>query len=217
MKHLAKLCCGAAVAALIATVAALPAAGKDIITEWANAKAPPAPQLKPVAVDPKTTALFLLDFMKTNCGARPRCAAIVPNLKRLLDGARANDMMVFYSLVTANATPENIVDPGLAPRPGEAVPAGGPDKFLSTDLDKRLKDRGIKTVIVTGTSAQGAVMGSGNALAQRGYQVIVPVDGMASEDDYDEQYAVWYLYKGGPAVVTSKVTLTRSDMVKFGS
>ncbi len=73
-------------------------------------------------------------------------------------------MMVFYSLVTANATPENIVDPGLAPRPGEAVPAGGPDKFLSTDLDKRLKDKGIKTVIVTGTSAQGAVMGSGNAL-----------------------------------------------------
>lgn len=194
MKHLAKLCCGAAVTALIATVAALPAVGKDIITEWANAKAPP---LKPVT--------------------GPRCAAIVPNLKRLLDGARANDMMVFYSLVTVNATPENIVDPGLAPRPGEAVPAGGPDKFLTTDLDKRLKDRGIKTVIVTGTSAQGAVMGSGNALAQRGYRVIVPVDGMASEDDYDEQYAVWYLYKGGPAVVTSKVTLTRSDMVKFGS
>jgi nicotinamidase-related amidase len=217
MKHLARLSSGAAVAAVIAAVVALPAAGKDIITEWSSAKAPPAPELKPVTVDPKTTALFVLDFMKTNCGVRPRCAAIVPNVKRLLDGARATDMMVFYSLVTANATPENIVDPAIAPRPGEALPAGGPDKFLTTDLDKRLKDRGIKSVIVTGTSAQGAVVGSGNALAQRGYQVIVPVDGMSSEDDYDEQYAAWYLYKGGPAVVTSKVTLTRSTMVKFGS
>jgi nicotinamidase-related amidase len=131
-----------------------------------------------VTVDPKTTALLMLDFMKTNCGMRPRCAAIVPNLKRLLDGARANDMLVFYSLITANATPENIVDPGIAPRPGEAVPAGGPDKFLATDLDKRLKDRGIKTVIVTGTSAQGAVVGVGSGAAQRGYNVIVPVDGM---------------------------------------
>jgi nicotinamidase-related amidase len=216
MKHLAKLSCGAA-AAVIAALAALPAAGRDIITEWSTAETPPVPQLKSATVDPKTTALFILDFMKTNCGVRPRCAAVVPNVKRLLDAARAHDMMVFYSLVTANATPENIVDPGIAPRPGEAVPAGGPDKFLATDLDKRLKDRGIRTVIVTGTSAQGAVMGSGNALAQRGYQVIVPVDGMSSEDDYDEQYAAWYLYKGGPAVVTSKVTLTRSDMVKFGS
>jgi hypothetical protein len=43
----------------------------------------------------------------------------------------------------------------------------------------------------------------------------VPVDGMSSENDYEEQYAAWHLYKGGPAVVTSKVTLTRSDMIKF--
>ena len=218
MKHLVKPTCGIAVlAAVAATLAAQPARSMDITKEWATVKPPPVPELKPATVDPKTTALLVLDLMKTNCGVRPRCAAIVPNVKRLLDAARAADMMVFYSLVTAIATPENIVDPGIAPRPGEALPAGGPDKFLTTDLDKRLKDRGIKAVIVTGTSAQGAVVGSGNALAQRGYQVIVPVDGMSSEDDYDEQYAAWYLYKGGPAVVTSKVTLTRSIMVKFGS
>jgi len=45
----------------------------DIIAEWASVKPPAAPELKPVTVDPKTTALLVLDFMKGNCGARPRC------------------------------------------------------------------------------------------------------------------------------------------------
>jgi nicotinamidase-related amidase len=91
----------------------------------------------------------------------------------------------------------------------------GPDKFLGSDLEKRLKDRGIKTVIVTGSSAQGVVIGTGSGAAQRGYKVIVPVDGMSSDDTYTEQYAAWHMYKGGPAVVTDQVTLTRSDMIKF--
>jgi nicotinamidase-related amidase len=216
LRYLAGLSGGAALACAIA-MAAVSAQGKDIVTEWSSVKAPPAPELKAVTVEPRTTALLLLDFMKTNCGARPRCAAIVPVLKKLYDEARAHDMMLFYSLVTANATPENIVDPAIAPRAGEAVPAGGPDKFLVSDLEKRLKDRGIKTVIVTGTSAQGAVVGGSTSAALRGYGVIVPVDAMSSESDYEEQYAAWHLYKGAPAVVTSKVTLTRSEMIKFAN
>jgi nicotinamidase-related amidase len=36
---------------------------------------------------------------------------------------------------------------------GEWVYQRGPDKFLGSPLEQRLKDRGIKTVIVTGTSA----------------------------------------------------------------
>jgi nicotinamidase-related amidase len=46
------------------------------------------------------------------------------------------------------------------------------------------KAHGIKTVIVTGMSAQDAVVGTGSGAAQRGYKVIVPVDGMSAEDPY---------------------------------
>jgi hypothetical protein len=44
-----------------------------------------------------------------------------------------------------------------------------------------------------------------------------PVDGMSSEDAYNEQYAAWHIYKGGPQVLRRSATLTRSDLIKFGS
>jgi nicotinamidase-related amidase len=218
MKHLTRLsCCTAVLVAAVVALAALPAHADDITTEWATVKPPPVPQLKPATVEPKTTALLILDLMKTNCGARPRCVATVPNVKKLLDAARANNMMVFYTLVGATPTPENMVDAGLAPRAGEYVTRGGADKFIGSDLEQRLKDKGIKTVIVTGSSAQGAVVGTSNGAAQRGYKAVVPVDTMSAEDAYNEQYAAWHLYKGGPVNLTENVTLTRSDLIKFAN
>ena len=193
-----------------------PARAADIIAEWATVKAPPVPELKPVTLDGKTTALLILDMMKSGCTARPRCIATVPNVKKLHDAARAAGAMLFYSLVGGDKpTPADIVDPGIAPRDGEWVFQRGPDKYLGSGLDERLKARGIKTVIVCGTSAQGVVIGTGSGSAQRGYKVIVPIDCMSSEDPYMEQYAAWHMFKGGPAIVTGQTTLTRSDMIKF--
>jgi len=199
----------------IALLGTTPAPAADIIAEWATVKAPPAPELKPIALDGKTTALLILDMMKGGCTARPRCVATVPNVKKLHDAARAAGAMVFYSLVGDNPTPAEIMDPGFAPREGEWVVQRGPDKYLGSGLDERLKARGIKTVIVCGTSAQSVVIGTGSGSAQRGYKVIVPVDCMSSEDPYMEQYAAWHMFKGGPAIVTSQTTVTRSDMIKF--
>ena len=210
--------CAAAVASTLAValLTASPSVAADIIAEWATVKAPPVPELKPVTLDGKTTALLILDMMKTNCPKRPRCSATVPNVKKLHDAARAAGAMVFYSLVGGdNPTPADIVDPGIAPRDGEWVFQRGPDKYLGSGLDERLKARGIKTVIVCGTSAQGVVIGTGSGSAQRGYKVIVPVDCMSSDDPYMEQYAAWHMFKGGPAIVTDQTTLTRSDMIKF--
>jgi nicotinamidase-related amidase len=217
MKRHSRLSRAAALAAAMAALAIVSAKANDITTEWATVKPPPVPELKPATVDPATTALLVLDFMKANCGTRPRCAATVPNVKKLLAEARAKNMMVFYTLVGGTPTPEGMIDPGLAPRTGEWVVRGGADKFIGSDLEQRLKDKGIKTVIVTGTSAQGAVVGTSNGAVQRGYKAVVPVDGMSAEDAYNEQYAAWHLFKGGPAVLTENVTLTRSDMIKFGN
>jgi nicotinamidase-related amidase len=219
MKRLATLSCATALAAVIAALGAIPALTADVTTDWGNVKPPPVPELKPVTVDTKTTAFLMLDFMKNNCGARPLCIASVPNVKKLLEAARANNVPVFYTLVGQPPTVENMVDQSLAPRSTEfrIMGSGGADKFINSNLDQGLKEKGIKTVIITGTSAQGAVAGTTNGATQRGYKAVVPVDGMSSEDLYNEQYAAWHIYKGGPANVTQNATLTRSDLIKFGS
>jgi nicotinamidase-related amidase len=205
-----------AIVALIAALAASPAVA-DVISDWSTAVAPPPPELKDVTVDPSTTALLLLDIMKAGCSARPRCVAAVPNIKRMHDEARAHNMVVWYSLVGADgkATPDDIVDPAIKPRTGEWYRQNGPDKFMGSTLEPILKQAGIKTVIVCGNSFQGATVGTASGAAQRGYKVIVPVDCSAGEDVYHEQYAAFHLAKGGPAGITSNITLTRTTMIKF--
>src|SRR5437764_15092158 len=108
----------ATVLAITFALATLPANAADVTTEWTSIKAPPAPQLKSVTVDPRTTALLVLDLMKNNCGARPRCQAMVPSVKKLIDAARANNMMIAYNL-TGSGKVEDMVDQSLAPRAGE--------------------------------------------------------------------------------------------------
>ena len=154
--------------------------------------------------------------MLTNqCAPNSRCAATVPTIKRLHDAARASGAMIWYSMPGANTMPADIVDPALTPRDGEWERINGPDKFMFSTLDEKLKAHGVKTVIVCGHSFQGVGIGTGSASAERGYQVIIPVDCLSSGDNYGEQYAAWHLYKGGPNTVISKTTLTRSTMMKF--
>src|SRR3954449_3294169 len=201
----------------IASIAlgALPANAADVIKEWANIKAPAAPDVKAVTLEGKTTALLILDVMKESCARRPRCTEMVPNLKKLHDASRAAGAMVFYTLVGGGNPTAADVAAGLTPKDGEWVVQRGPDKFLGSPLEQRLKERGIKSVIVTGTSAQGVGIGTGSGSAQRGYNVIVPYDGLAGDNAYQEQYSAYHLAVGGPAIVTEQVTLTRADMIKF--
>jgi len=84
-------------AAVMMAALTLPAQANNIVDEWAGTKAPAAPTLKPVTVDPKTTALLMLDFMNQNCGKRPRCLDTIPAMKKLLEAARAAKATVVYS------------------------------------------------------------------------------------------------------------------------
>jgi hypothetical protein len=60
-------------------------------------------------------------------------------MKRLHDEARSHNMVVWYSLVGLNgkATPDDIMDLAIKPRPGEWYRQGGPDKFLGSTLEFR--------------------------------------------------------------------------------
>jgi len=197
-------------AALAALVPALSSA-TTIVDEWPSVKAPPAPALKPVTVDPKTTALLMLDFVAPNCNPRPRCVASVPSAKKLLEEARSRGMTIAHA--TTSATKVTDILPDLAPKGDEPVVSSGVDKFRNTELEKILKDKGIQHVIAIGTAAHGAVMYTASGAVLRGMKVILPVDGMSANDPFPEQYVAWHMTNA--PVIGPNVTLTKFDLLKF--
>lgn len=209
IRHLLPLATLAAVLAY-----AVPAAPQTIIDEWAHVKAPPTPALKPATVDAKTYALLVIDMVTQTCNAkmRPRCVETVPIIEKLLNEARTKGMAVIYSLGTLG----NEFVPALAPKTGDPIVKSGADKFINTDLEKMLKDKGITGVIVVGTLANGGVFHTASQAALRGFKVVLPVDGMAGpnlDTLYTEQYTAWDL--ANAPVYGGRVTLTKTDMIKF--
>jgi nicotinamidase-related amidase len=204
----------AAVAAAL-LFAAVTARAETIIDDWANAKLPPPPQLKPVTLVPKETALLVMDFTVQTCTPekRKRCADSVPKVKALVEAARAKGALIIYSVAVPGSVPGDVLKE-LAPAAGEQVlPPLGPDKFINSDLEKTLHDKGITTVVAMGTQAQTSVLHTGGEAALRGFKVVVPVDAMSSDDLFPELYTAWHLATA--ARISNRVTLTRLDMVGF--
>lgn len=188
---------------------------QTVIDEWATVRLPAPPALKPVTVAPQQTALLVMDFTTQTCTAarRPRCANSVPNVAKLVTAARAKGAFVVYSVALPGSTAADILKE-LAPAAGEPVlPPLGPDKFVNSDLEKMLREHGIKTVIAMGTQAHTSVLHTAAAAALRGFKVIVPVDAMSGDDAWPELYTAWHL--ANAARIAPQVTLTRLDMVTF--
>ena len=202
------------VLALLACATIVPAAkAATIIDEWASIKAPPPPAVKPVTVDRGTTALLMLDFNGQTCNMqrRPRCVASIPHVKKVLDEARAAHVPVVYSL-GGGGKPSDLPST-IAPIADEPIVSSGVDKFANTDLEKILKDKGIKTVIIVGAAAHGAVLYTASTAATRGFKVIVPVDGISADIAYAEQYTAWHL--ANAPRIGDAVTLTTLDGLHF--
>ncbi len=200
---------------MLALGASTAAHAQGVLDDWAAVKLPPPPALKPAVVDSKTTALLLFDFTTQTCSQerRPRCAASMPKMKKLLEDARAHGMFVVYSVALPN-TGEKDMMPEIAPRAGEPIlPPLGPDKFLNSDFEKMLKDKGVTTIILNGTAAQSTVLHTGGAAALRGFNVIAPIEGMSSNDAFPELYTAFHLTTA--ARIEPKVTLTRVDMISY--
>jgi nicotinamidase-related amidase len=202
-------------AAIIAGACFTNAPAQTVIEEWGSAKLPPPPALKAATLNPAETALLVMDFTRQTCSMerRPRCAASVPKVQKLVALARAKGALVIYSVAVPGSTAADILK-DLTPAAGELVlPPLGPDKFIASDLEKILKGKGIKTVVALGTQAQTSVLHTGAAAALRGFKVVVPVDGMSSDDVFPELYTAWHLATA--ARISAQVTLTRLDMIGY--
>lgn len=211
-------------AALAAALSyAVPSSAETIIDEWAQVKAPPPPELKSVVLDPKTTAILMVDIIKQTCNEqrRPRCVAAIPKIEKLLSAARASGVTVIYSLFPSPSPatfPNPVIGdyvPALAPKGNEPVVTSFVDKFMlgdkDTGLQKILKDKGITTLVPVGVASHNGVLFTSVMAALRGFKVVVPVDGMAGNNAYEDQATAYILTSS----IVYKVTLTSIDMIKF--
>ena len=202
----------------IAVALALAGAGgaaqaQAVTDDWSSVKLPEAPEVKPVTVDPATTALIVMDFNKGGCSQerRPRCVVDLPHVAQLLKAARDHKLFVIHTL--AGTTTVDDIPDSVKPAGSEQAFKAGPDKFINSDLDKILKEKGIKTVMLVGTAANGAELHTASGAAMRGYKVIVPVDGMPGDSPFTEAYSIWHMTHA-PASA-GNIALTKTDMVKF--
>jgi nicotinamidase-related amidase len=216
LKSISELLARGAIAASVAAIAAFAlssARAQTVVDDWSKIQMPKAPVLKAVKVDPKTSALLVLDIVKQSCNneRRPRCVQSVPKIEKLLKDARAHDVTVIYSITTS--TKKEDILPPVAPKGGEPMVAASADKFVNTALDKILKDKGIKTVIVTGTTAEGAVLYTASGAAFRGFNVVIPLEGSSAASEFAEAVTAWTL-ANAPGV-GAKTTLTKVDMISY--
>jgi len=186
---------------------------KTIIELWGDVKAPNKVELKGIKLDPTKTAFLILDIEERTCNLkrRPRCVSSVPNIKTFLDYAKKNGVFVVYSL-TSKGTPKSIL-PDVAPTGNEPIVKSSVDKFYNTKLENILQSKKIESVIISGTTAEGAVIHTATGAAMRGFKVIVPVDGMSAGTLYAEQYTSWHLINSPGS--RKRTTLSKFDLIKF--
>lgn len=179
---------------------------------------PAIPDPVAVSLDPSTTAFLALDFMQSNCSAqRPTCIASLPAVASGLTAARAAGVFVVYS-----QTPGGTIRSEVAPQPGDPIVIAQADKFFNTDLDDILKQAGITTVVITGTSSNGVVLYTAFGASERGYTVVVATDGISAGNDVLNYLALeQMLNEPGFANLPNTplqpkaVTLSRTDLITY--
>ena len=67
--------------------------------------------------------------------------------------------------------------------PAEVIDKRVYSPWVETDLDRRLRDRGVDTLIITGAETDVCVLGTVLGAVDRGYRVVIPTDALCSSTD----------------------------------
>ncbi|MEP3275609.1 MAG: isochorismatase family cysteine hydrolase [Stappiaceae bacterium] len=171
-------------------------------------------------IEPRKCAIVLVDMARdfveeggfiANAGGpeyREKARAIIPPLARALDAARKAGVTVIYS--TDAHTPDDIelkkwpphsmagtkwaeILPDLAPKDGDLVlPKTTYSGFLSSDIEKHLKDRGIESVYMTGLHTDCCCRHTSGDLFQRGYDLVWITDALQAFTDEAHESGLEY-------------------------
>jgi nicotinamidase-related amidase len=138
-------------------------------------------------------------FCKFGNLASPRCDAVIPEIKRVIEARlRAGDAVFFtadthdpddrefeiFPVHCVRGTSEAEIVPELQPllTKGTLIRKRRYSAFFETDLEQRLKQAGPKQVTVLGVCTDICVMHTVADLRNRDYRVVVPSQAVATFD-----------------------------------
>lgn len=181
---------------------------------------PAMPDPAPVTLDPKTTAVMVLDYVQDICNNQPKCKnGMLPAVTPFLAKARQAGVTVAYGTRAQNQT---MWLAEVAPKPGDIrVTNTAQDRFYGTDLDKELKAKGIKTIVAVGWKISGSITYTSVGAMAHGYTVVIPIDTTAATSDYEQTIGFFNVLNSGSANLRNQplkpgsVTLSRTDLISF--
>ena len=206
-------------AATVSGTAAMAASSGPSSAPAASTNPDSVPRPVPVTVNPATTAYLVLDLNSTACAPNPTCVASLPAAAALLARARTAGALVVYSNTpTAGAQ----ILPQVAPQPTDPVVVAHADKFFGTDLDQILSSHGIQTLVVVGTSTNGAVLYTTFEANAHGYTVVIAKDGVSASSGFITHYSLFQLLNEpgftnpqNTPLKADSVTLSKTRLVTF--
>ena len=191
-------------------------AGKPMLT----LQMPALPDPARVTLNPATTALLVLDYVEPICNSQPKCKGeMLPAVTPFMARARKAGVVVAYGTREPNMSKWL---PEVAPAAGDIKIANtAQDRFYNTDLDKALKAKGIKTLIMVGWKVSGSVTYTSVGAMAHDYTVVIPVDTTSAGSDYETTIGFYNVLNSGNANLANEplkpkaTTLSRTDMITF--
>ena len=181
---------------------------------------PAIPEPARVTLDPKTTALMVLDYVEPICNAQPSCKdKMLPAMTPFMERVRKAGLTVAYGTRERNMS-KWLKE--VAPAPGDIKIANtAQDRFYNTDLEKELKAKGINTLVMAGWKVSGSMAYTSVGAMIRNFTVVVPVDTTAAATDFETTIGFYELLNGGNANLANQplkpnsTTLSRTDLITF--
>ena len=183
---------------------------------WAQ-EGPNRPEPKPVTLDSKTAAVLVLD-LSTRChDPKQVCSKLMPAVGEFLEKARAAAVPIIYSVsASAKGTPLGEVASPLKRKESEPVIyPDGFDKFIGGELQAFLREKGAKTLVVTGSSTNGGVLYTVTTAARiHRYNIVVPMDGVNAATKYEQEYSI-HQFTVLPGDAYKQFQFTNLSMITF--
>ncbi len=183
---------------------------------WAQS-GPNRPEAKPLTVDTKSTAVLVLDLSARCQDAKQVCSKLMTPLGDFLEKARAAGVPMTFSVsAAAKGTPLGEVAAPLKRKESEPVIYPNAfDKFVGGDLQAWLKGKGAKTLIITGSSSNVAVLYTATTAARmHRYNIVIPMDGINASTRYEQEYSL-HQFTVLPNNANKLFQFTKLSMITF--